>query len=118
MSFCDKSMTYDISKHLKPDLAFRTVANSRPLSHLFNPISEDESRKCATHTLTHKGLAAEEETASLLQLKNDLDAHFQVLKREFEVKRGVAWTPLQSWAHEEWEWDDEGCVEAHRGLDW
>ncbi|KAG9189781.1 hypothetical protein G6011_06649 [Alternaria panax] len=126
MSFCDKSITYNLSKH--PDLKATTLlerdtvtlqreesskasstftsydydydsspttsAKSQPLALLFKPIHEEELREHATHNLTHPSLAAQEEDVSLVQLSEELDAHFQSLKREFEIKRGKSWTPL------------------------
>ncbi|KAI4653648.1 hypothetical protein J4E93_001415 [Alternaria ventricosa] len=87
----------------------------RPLVHLFKPVSEHEIRNHTTHlTSTAR---AEEEKAAPTQLRADLDAHFQVLQREFECKRGVSWTPLRPWVNEEWEWSDDGS-EGDDGFDW
>jgi hypothetical protein len=140
-------MTYDISKHLdlsttnlsvpgtkmlqaeqygKPsivltshdhDCASPESAKSRPLLHLFNPIGEDKTRNSTHCNIPDLSLAAEEENVSLIQLRADLEAHFQCLKREFEVKRENSWTPLRPWANEEWEWDDEGSAGAEGVFD-
>ena len=138
VSSCNTEMTYNISKHLdisttnlsrpgtkmlqveqygKPpivltshdhDCASPESAKSRPLLHLSKPVGEDKTRNSANCNIFDLTLAAEEENVSLIQLRADLNAHFQCLKREFEVKRGNSWTPLRPWANEwEWEWDDE-----------
>jgi len=98
------------------DSTSRSPVESRPLVHLFKPISEDEIRNHTTHiTSTSR---AEEEMASLTQLRAELDAHFHVLQREFECERGIRWTPLRPWGNEEWEWSDDGSNEGDDVFDW
>ncbi|KAI4670477.1 uncharacterized protein J4E79_000759 [Alternaria viburni] len=98
------------------DSTSRPPVESRPLVHLFKPISEDEIRNHTTHiTSTSR---AEDEKAAFMQLRAELDAHFQVLQREFECKRGVSWTPLRPWGNEEWEWSDDGSNEGDGVFDW
>ncbi|KAI4637891.1 hypothetical protein J4E83_000709 [Alternaria metachromatica] len=98
------------------DSTSRPPVESRPLVHLFKPISEDEIRNHTTHiTSTSR---AEDEKAALTQLGVELNAHFQVLQREFECKRGISWTPLRPWGDEEWEWSDDGSSEGDDVFDW
>jgi len=98
------------------DSTSRPPVESRPLVHLFKPISEDEIRNHTTHiTSTFR---AEEEKAALAQLRAELNAHFQSLQREFECKRGISWTPLRPWGDEEWEWSDGGSNEGDDVFDW
>ena len=98
------------------DSTSRSPVESRPLVHLFKPISEDVIRNHTTHiTSTFR---AEEEKAALAQLRAELNAHFQSLQREFECKRGISWTPLRPWGDEEWEWSDGGSNEGDDVFDW
>ena len=89
---------------------------SRPLVHLFKPISEDEIRNHTTHIASTS--RAEKEKAALAQLRAELNAHFQSLQREFECKRGISWTPLRPWGDEEWEWSDDGSNDGDDVFDW
>ncbi|KAI4929320.1 uncharacterized protein J4E92_004984 [Alternaria infectoria] len=97
------------------DSTSRSPVESRTLVHLFKPISEDEIRN---HTTQITSTSRAEENAALMQLRAEMDAHFRVLQREFECKRGISWTPLRPWGNEEWEWSDDGSNEGDDVFDW
>jgi hypothetical protein len=95
-----------------------TPVNSRPLLHLFRPISDDTMHSRTTHNLTPVSRDVRKEKAALVQLRVELEAHFQDLKSEFEAKRGKGWTPLRPWASEEWEWSEDGSADGEGTFDW
>ncbi|CAN9116995.1 hypothetical protein CC77DRAFT_1046246 [Alternaria alternata] len=139
MSLCDAKINEDTLRHLDPDAtslskldpktlqdrklstpktcysyepAFSTSANSPPLSFLSKPVEDGGLFDHASRNLTHLTRAVDEQDTSLVQLRDQLEVHFQDLKKEFEVKRGESWMPLQAWTNEEWKWDDESDAET------
>jgi hypothetical protein len=88
------------------------------LLHLFKPIDVNEVKNRTTpffRTVTKQ----EQGTCSLMQLRLQLEEHFEGLKREFEVKREKSWTPLGPWAKAEWNWDwEDRGAEKEGALDW
>ncbi|KAI4955943.1 hypothetical protein J4E91_000152 [Alternaria rosae] len=96
------------------DSTSHTPVESRPLALLFKPISEDEIRN---QNSTPASRTAEDK-AALARLRAELDAHFQILQRRFEYKRGISWTPLRPWVSEAWNWSDDGSDEGEGVLDW
>jgi hypothetical protein len=92
--------------------------NSRPLLHLFRLISDDAMHSRTTHNLTPVSCDVRKEKAALVQLRAELEEHFQDLKSEFKAKRGKDWTPLRPWASEEWEWSDDSSADRQGIFDW
>jgi hypothetical protein len=77
--------------------------SSTSLLHLFKPIDVSEISDRAAPSLS---TPTEEEKSqrSAVELRLQLERHFEGLKREFEITRGKGWTPLRAWLREEWEW--------------
>ncbi|KAL6151169.1 hypothetical protein ACJQWK_10974 [Exserohilum turcicum] len=72
----------------------------------------------ASSPTTHNNVLhsrTQDEHRALNSLESALEQHFQALKREYEAKRGKAWTPLRPWTGEhsmcesesEWTEDDD-----------
>ena len=138
-SLCDAKINEDTLKYLDPDAtslskldpktlqdrtlsttktcysyepAFSTLANSPSLSFLSKSVDNGWLFDHASRNLTHPTRAVNEQDTSPVQLRDQLEVHFQGLKKEFEVKRGESWMPLRAWTNEEWKWDDESDAET------
>jgi hypothetical protein len=94
--------------------------SSTSLLHLFKPIDVSLAKNRAACTLTTL-IEEEKSRRSAVELRVQLERHFEGLKREFEVKRGKRWTPLRPWLREEWEWEwkwEDGGAEPERMVNW
>jgi hypothetical protein len=121
----DSTKTLHVEQDGKPAITLTTYKHdsspldeSTSLLHLFMPIDVSEIKACATSKLVP---ATEErkDHQSAMELRSQLEEHFEGLKREFEVKRRKTWTPLRAWPNEEWDWDWEGGGAEVKGLvDW
>lgn len=61
-------------------------------------------------------VSIKEDAPHLMQLRSELEEHFQGLRLEFEKKTGRTWTPLEPWRNE-CEWSEE-FGETCDAFDW
>jgi hypothetical protein len=114
----DSTKTLQVEQDGKPAITLTTYKHdpspqdgSTSLLHLFRPIDINEIKRHATSTLRTTSEQGRE-SCSLMQLRSQLEEHFEGLKREFEVKRGKSWTPLRPWVKEDWEWESDDDEEG------
>jgi hypothetical protein len=121
----ESTKTLHVEQDGKPAITLTTYKHSSSshdestsLLHLFKPIHDDEIK---AHTYSTLVPATEKENIyrSAMELRLQLEEHFEGLKREFEVKRRRSWTPLRAWSTEDWDWDWEGGgAEVEWLVDW
>jgi hypothetical protein len=55
---------------------------------------------------------ANKDGLELINVRADLESHFQELRREFEEKTGRTWVPLMPMEDEEWDWFEDEMVDG------